>query len=112
MPVYEYACAECGPFAALRPMAEYADPQSCPDCGSQAPRVMLTAPMLANMDAGRRTAFATNERSAHAPKSSKSLGHGANCSCCGSGKKKGRLTLQGKDGSKSFPTARPWMISH
>jgi len=111
MPVYEYECAECGPFAALRPMVQYADPHACPGCGSEAPRAMLSAPMLANMDAGRRTAFATNERSAHAPKSSKSLGHGAHCSCCGSGKKS-RMTLYGKDGSKSFPSSRPWMISH
>ncbi len=110
MPVYEYACAECGPFAALRPMAEYADPQSCPDCGSESPRVMLTAPMLAGMDAGRRTAFATNERSANEPKSTKK--HGAGCGCCSGGGKKGRLTMYGKDGSKSFPTSRPWMISH
>lgn len=110
MPVYEYACEECGPFAALRPMAEYADPQACPDCGSSSPRVMLTAPMLANMDAGRRTAFATNERSQHEPKSTKK--HGAGCSCCSGSKKKGRLTWYGKDGSKSFPTSRPWMISH
>ena len=50
------------------PWRKAADPQSCPDCGSESPRVMLTAPMLANMDAGRRTAFATNERSAHEPK--------------------------------------------
>jgi hypothetical protein len=91
-------------------MAEYADPQPCPDCGSQSPRVMLTAPMLANMDAGRRTAFATNERSRHEPKSTKK--HGAGCSCCSGANKKGRLTWYGKDGSKGFPTSRPWMISH
>jgi len=111
MPVYEYACARCGPFAALRPMAEYADPQPCPECGSEAPRVLLTAPTLLTMDPRKRTAIATNERSANEPKSSKSLGHGPNCGCCGSGKKS-RLTLRGKDGSKSFPTSRPWMISH
>lgn len=111
MPVYEYACAECGPFAALRPMAEYADPQPCPECGSESQRVLLTAPMLAGMDAGRRTAFAINERSAHEPKSTKK--HGAGCGCCsGGGRKKGRLTMYGKDGSKGFPTSRPWMISH
>ena len=110
MPVYEYACEECGPFAALRPMAEYAEPCSCPDCGSASPRVMLTAPMLASMDAGRRTAFATNERAQNEPKSTRT--HGAGCSCCSGSKKKGRLTWHGKDGSKSFPTARPWMISH
>jgi putative FmdB family regulatory protein len=111
MPVYEYACERCGPFAEIRPMAEYADPQPCPGCGSQAPRVILTAPMLATMDAGRRAAFVTNERSANEPRSSRATGHGPNCGCCGSGKKS-RLTLHGADGSKSFPTSRPWMISH
>lgn len=111
MPVYEYQCRECGPFAALRPMAEYADPQPCPDCAGSSPRVMLTAPAMAGMDPARRTAFATNERSQHAPKSSKSLGHGAGCSCCSSSKPS-RKTLYRPDGSKSFPSARPWMISH
>lgn len=109
MPVYEYQCAECGSFAALRPMAEFADPHPCPDCGGEAPRVLLTAPMLAGMDSNRKRAFETNERSAHAPKSTRT--HGANCSCC-SGGRIGRKTKVGADGSKSFPTARPWMISH
>ena len=64
--------------------------------------MILTAPRWQTWMPGARTAHATNERSAHAPKSSKSLGHGAGCSCC-SGKKKGRLTALAKDGSKSFP---------
>lgn len=113
MPVYEYDCGRCGAFAALRPMAEFADPQPCPDCGSPAPRVLLTAPMLATMDAGKRSAIATNERSAHAPKRlSASAGHGPNCGCCGSGNRRGRKTVRAADGSKSFPNSRPWMISH
>jgi hypothetical protein len=36
------------------------------------------------------------------------------CSCCKSGKA-GSLpsrTVKGADGSKRFPSARPWMISH
>lgn len=111
MPFYDYECDACGEFTALRPMAEFASPQSCPGCGEAAPRVLVTAPMLATMDAGKRTAMATNERSAHAPKSSKALGHGPNCGCCGSGRNS-RRTLRGRDGSKSFPDSRPWMISH
>jgi hypothetical protein len=74
--------------------------------------VLLTAPRMSLMASDIRTAHATNEKSAHAPKSSKA--HGAGCSCC-SGKSVGgskRLVKQGRDGSKSFPTARPWMISH
>jgi len=114
MPVYEYACDKCGAFAELRPMAEYADPQPCPGCGAPSPRVLLTAPMLATMDAGTRKAIATNERSAHAPKlMSASAGHGPNCSCCSTNSgRKSRKMVRGPDGSKSFPTSRPWMISH
>jgi putative FmdB family regulatory protein len=111
MPVYEYLCDSCGPFTDMRPMAECELPQDCPDCGTMAPRVILTAPNYFSMSAERRTAHATNERSSHAPKSSKDAGHGAGCSCCSSSKPS-RLTRRGKDGSKSFPTSRPWMISH
>lgn len=110
MPVYEYLCEECGPFTAIRPMAEFDKPNDCPDCGKHAPRVLLTAPRMALMSPESRVAHATNERSAHAPRSSKS--HGAGCSCCSGKSRSKRIVKQGKDGSKSFPTARPWMISH
>jgi hypothetical protein len=36
--------------------------------------------------------------------------HGAGCSCC-TGKSM-RKTKRGKNGAKSFPGSRPWMISH
>ncbi|MCW5665236.1 MAG: zinc ribbon domain-containing protein [Piscinibacter sp.] len=45
MPLYDYACADCGPFRAFRPMSESALPQPCPRCGSAVPR-RLAAPML------------------------------------------------------------------
>lgn len=109
MPVYEYACAEHGVFEAMRPMSEFAAPCDCPDCGVAAPRVMVTVPRLALMDGGRRSAHATNERSAHEPKSTRK--HGPGCSCCG-GAKTSSGTLHRPDGSKSFPAKRPWMISH
>lgn len=91
-------------------MSEYASPCNCPECGAEAPRVMLTVPNIANMDKGRRVAHQTNERSADSPK--KTSTHGPGCSCCSGGKKAGRKTLHRPDGSKSFPSARPWMISH
>ena len=47
MPVYDYACDDCGTFTALRPMSAFDLPCGCPDCGVEAPRVMLTAPALA-----------------------------------------------------------------
>lgn len=111
MPVYDYGCAECGNFTVFRPMAEYQLPHPCPGCGASADRVMLTVPAFANMDSGRRSAMATNERSAHAPRHfNKKAGHAAGCGCCAT--TTSRRTLTGKDGSKSFPSARPWMISH
>ena len=103
MPVYEYACHACGPFTALRPMAQFKDPHDCPDCGEACERAFLTAPNLAAMDAGRRKAFATNERSAHAPRKS---AHGPGCGCCSPKK------AAAPGGAKGFPKARPWMISH
>jgi putative FmdB family regulatory protein len=108
MPVYDYDCADCGTFTVLRPMAEYLQPHPCPGCGDDAGRVLLTSPAFAGMDAGRRTAIATNERSANAPK--QSFGHRPGCACCAG--TASRRTRTGKDGSKSFPAARPWMISH
>jgi putative FmdB family regulatory protein len=111
MPVYEYLCNDCGPFTDIRPMAECEAPLDCPGCGVESPRVLLTAPYFATMSAERRKAHATNERSAHAPQRSSDTKHGAGCGCCG-GKKSMRYTRRGKNGSKSFPTARPWMISH
>ncbi|MCC0806173.1 zinc ribbon domain-containing protein [Methylobacterium sp. W2] len=105
MPVYDYACDACGPFTVLRPMAQFKDPHDCPDCGSSCGRAFLTAPNLASMDAGRRKAHAVNERSAHAPR--KSSGHGAGCGCCS-----GTSKTKQPAAAKSFPNARPWMISH
>lgn len=109
MPIYDYSCAECGPFEARAAMADFDKPHDCPCCAAPARRAMLTAPLLANMDAGRRRAHATNERSVDSPRRA----HGAGCSCCsGSAKKKPSGTLHRPDGSKSFPARRPWMISH
>jgi putative FmdB family regulatory protein len=112
MPVYEYLCNDCGPFTAIRPMAEYAERHRCPQCAASAPRVLVTAPHLATMPTARRLAHATNERSSHAPRMLSQPGpsHGAGCACCSG--KSSRFTRRGKDGSKSFPTSRPWMISH
>ena len=110
MPYYDYLCDCCGPFTALAPMADYDKPQPCPDCAAQAARVLFTAPKLAVMSGARRSAFETNERARHEPKSSKA--HGPGCSCCSGGAKKPGRTFHRPDGSKSFPASRPWMIPH
>jgi putative FmdB family regulatory protein len=113
MPVYEYLCNDCGPFTDMRPMAECDDPQDCPKCESESPRVILTAPAFFCMPSDKRKAIATNERSAHAPKTlgEYKASHGPGCGCCSS-KKPARLVTRSKSGAKGFPTARPWMISH
>jgi putative FmdB family regulatory protein len=107
MPVYDYQCPDCGVFTALRPMSAFREPCACPDCGREAGRVFLTMPAVAGMDPVRRTAIATNERASHEPKRA----HGVGCSCCGSGKGNGKAAKT-PGGEKSFPKARPWMISH
>jgi hypothetical protein len=83
-------------------MAEFNKPQPCEGCGALAPRA-LTAPALSGMDAQRRNAFATNERSANAPKR-----HASGCGCC----KPGKLKAEAVPAAKSFPSQRPWMIGH
>jgi putative FmdB family regulatory protein len=112
MPVYDYLCERCGAFSDMRPMVECDAPSRCPRCGRDAPRALLTAPYLAAMPAERRVAHATNERSAHAPSalSRMKASHGSGCSCC-SGRSL-RAGKHGREGAKSFPGSRPWMISH
>ncbi|MDF1803324.1 FmdB family zinc ribbon protein [Thalassovita sp.] len=112
MPYYDYLCEDCGPFTEYTSMANFDRPCACPSCSQMAGRAILRAPNLANMNGSRRTAFATNEKAQHAPKSTKS--HGPGCSCCSSSASKSlpSRTLHRADGSKSFPSARPWMISH
>jgi len=110
MPVYEYLCRDHGAFEAMRPMAEYAEPCACPDCGQEAPRVMLTVPRLAAMGAETRRAHETNERASHEPRSTRT--HGPGCGCCSGGRSARSSALRRPDGSKSFPSKRPWMISH
>jgi putative FmdB family regulatory protein len=111
MAVYDYQCDTCGPFTAIRPMALSGDPCTCANCGEPAARAFFTVPYIAGMDASLRTAHATNEKARHEPRRGGSA-HGPGCSCCSNGAKKGRSTLVRPDGSKSFPSARPWMISH
>ena len=112
MPVYEYLCDDCGPFTDMRPMAECDAPQDCPQCEGESPRVILTAPNFFCMPSDKRKAHATNERSANAPKTvdQYKASHGAGLRLLLD--KPSRLVKKTSSGAKSFPTARPWMISH
>ncbi len=106
MPVYDYLCPDCGPFAAVRSMAEFQAPQPCEACGAPAPRAMLTAPAFFGGDPAARRAAAVNERSANAPR--KGQVHPPSCRCCSAGRQKRTEA----PAAKSFPAQRPWMIGH
>jgi len=105
MPTYDYHCAQCGPFDALRRMAERDVPAGCPRCAAPSPRAWLAAPRLADMPEARRLALATNERAQHEPKESARYRHPAGCGCCGT---RGDTPKA----PRSFAGKRPWMISH
>lgn len=117
MPTYDYACPECGGFDALRTLAQRNEPLSCPDCGAASQRVFVSAPRLACLSGDTRRAIETNERAAHAPRSSKDVGgyprlrHPAGCGCCSSATHRA-ATVTSPSGAKGFPSKRPWMISH
>jgi putative FmdB family regulatory protein len=46
MPVYDYECADCGAFEAVRRIAQRDEAADCPRCGSPAERVRVGAPAL------------------------------------------------------------------
>jgi len=70
MPIYEYLCDACGPFAAMRPMAEFAAPFACPECGAEAPRNLMASPALGG-----------NGGAAAAPTAGGGS-HAVACACC------------------------------
>jgi len=52
MPIYEYECPGCGErFARLRPMREMDQPVSCPKCGRQEARRVLSLVSVAGRTA-------------------------------------------------------------
>ncbi|HYD33652.1 MAG TPA: zinc ribbon domain-containing protein [Methylophilaceae bacterium] len=113
MPLYEYACQDCGTFSSLRKMSESQLPAQC-ECGAMAERI-LSAPRLAFMDRGQRSAHERNEKSAHEPRTTRrsSCGCSGSHSCssgaaksAGGSKEGGTLKMQTKK------TARPWMLGH
>jgi len=113
MPTYDYTCPQCGGFDALRPLVVRNEPAPCPECGGASPRVFAQAPGLALMESNARVAVETNERARHEPKRSRDyqrLRHPAGCGCCVPGRRSATVTAA--NGNKSFPSRRPWMISH
>lgn len=116
MPTYDYDCPACGGFDAFRTLAARNEPAICPDCSEVSPRVFVSAPRLALLASTTRSAMDINERASHEPKSSRDyarLKHPSGCGCCStSGSSRRGATLRAANGDKTFPSKRPWMISH
>ncbi|OYT98286.1 MAG: FmdB family transcriptional regulator [Burkholderiales bacterium PBB1] len=116
MPTYDYDCPACGGFDAFRTLAARNEPAICPDCSEESPRVFVSAPRLALLAGATRSAMDINERASHEPKSSRDyarLKHPSGCGCCSTGGSTRRgATLRAANGDKTFPSKRPWMISH
>lgn len=116
MPVYDYKCKSHGVFHELATMEDSAKPMACPQCGDMSARVIMLSPTVLEMASERRKAFETNERASHEPVVSTSdrrafdHQHRNGCGC--NAKKPSRFMMLTPDGGKTFPSARPWMISH
>lgn len=105
MPIYEYECGDCGNFTEMRRIVDCNTVQMCPTCGFQARRVIGTV-MLSIMSSKQRSVHVTNERSVHAPTSCHQNGH------CDERKVGHSKTSANSEFIKTFPSKRPWMISH
>ncbi|WP_413206763.1 FmdB family zinc ribbon protein [Rhodospirillum sp. A1_3_36] len=125
MPVYDYTCPTCGPFNTLATVDQAWDDAVCPKCLGEAPRDIRTMPNQGLLDVGTRTSLARNEKAREVPFSKEGWGeekarrahdarkghrHGPGCGC--GGEETPTRTVVRPDGSKYFPGARPWMISH
>lgn len=51
MPLYDYACADCGEFRAFRPMSASDQAHPCPTCDAPSART-LSAPFLGGQQDG------------------------------------------------------------
>ena len=116
MPIYEYACEDCGGFTRLAKLSDSAEPSACPECGQLSPRV-ISAPSLSLMTAENRGKWERNEKAQHEPRRARR----SSCGCtgahtCGTGSKKS-ADASGEKATPKFQqqtkkTARPWMLGH
>ena len=118
MPLYEFHCPECGPFAELRTISRRNLPMQCPECSRKAARQIPT-PNLALMAPNLRQAHARNEKSRHEPGVRTAHHCGRRCGCGAKpGVKLGRTnrTVEigklGKFETSRKKSVRPWMLGH
>lgn len=115
MPLYDYKCEKHGIFHELVAMNESGHAQNCPTCGTICARVILLSPNVAPMDQAQKKAHERNEKSANEPvfstTESRDKKHGSGCGCEHQNEKRSKMLFLA-DGSKIFPSQRPWMICH
>lgn len=104
MPLYDYACDDCGPFREWQPMSEATAPVACSSCGALSPRE-VTAPFIANMNPYNRVAHQRNEKSANEPQVVRKKAHGADAHAH-------PHRHHGHAQGKAHGHGRPWMIGH
>lgn len=126
MPLYDYKCPTHGVFQELARMADHDKPCQCPHCGTNSPRVITLPPQLLQMLKEKKAAMERNEQAQHEPRvltpaqyreeeaekkarATHKHRHHSGCGCNSGRKSKLFYTA---DGSKMFPSMRPWMISH
>ena len=107
MPIYDYACNDCGPFTEWQSMSLSSKPKACPDCGRRAKRT-ISAPLIATMDPHRRIAHQRNEKSADQPEVVRKTPH--DHGACGQ-HSHGHSHGHGRHQHGHGPS-RPWMIGH
>ena len=113
MPVYDYKCAEHGPFRELVRMADSAKPSHCPRCRVLSARIIL-APGLSRLAAQKRQAHEINEQNQHAPalstRARREQQH-EHAAGCGKGPPGAGLLPAAKRVKRST-LKRPWMLGH
>jgi putative FmdB family regulatory protein len=133
MPVYDYKCAEHGLFHELATMEDASKPCACPQCGKASARVVMIPPSVLTMAPAKKASMERNEEAKHQPIIStvdsraeaadraafvakKQHHHGKGCGCSHEHAPENSALKQQvvylPDGSKVFPSQRPWMISH
>jgi putative FmdB family regulatory protein len=65
--IYQYRCAECGPFDVSRPIGTAGSSETCASCGSEASRV-FTPPRVGRAPGSLGRALEAQEASAHEPR--------------------------------------------
>ena len=76
MPVYDYECASCGAFEAVRRIAERDEPAVCPLCGAIGARVTIGAPTVGGAGASSASGSGADDAGSYG------MQHRGGCLCC------------------------------